>query len=409
MAEGDEIPHFKFWEEPLGLPADEGFGLFQGGPGDCLGPEGRFTLAAKIGHGSTSSVWLARDSKANRHVTVKILNGYTTQLNRENKLRELQVLQRLSAPAVSNARSCARLLDHFYLPGIEDDGEHLCLVTEFGGSLHFVRQQLPDEGYIPLPIAKRILRDVLSALAHIHSLGIAHTDIKPDNILVDLGGVWTGEAIEAWLKSNPPRTYKPMQSLNKMVTSYVTQKFPPPPFTLVQLASSSFKLSDFGSAQIVDAQTTDEIVPFDFRPPEIILGGEWDQSVDIWNFGCVAFHLLTRGTMFAPHPIDIPAGQASAEDVLLFQMVCYTGETFSGELLSRCPRTLEFFNRDGSPKKFEAYINKGMLRCVREGANGMMSEADMRAMAAFLLRCLRLDPKDRATAEELLADPWLHS
>jgi hypothetical protein len=48
-------------EEPLGLPASEGFGYFQGGPGLILGPNSRFKLQAKLGFGTTSSVWLARD------------------------------------------------------------------------------------------------------------------------------------------------------------------------------------------------------------------------------------------------------------------------------------------------------------------------------------------------------------
>lgn len=57
----EEIPHFTFKEEPLGLPASEGYGYFQGGPGDVLGPNGRFKIEAKLGMGTVSSVWLARD------------------------------------------------------------------------------------------------------------------------------------------------------------------------------------------------------------------------------------------------------------------------------------------------------------------------------------------------------------
>ena len=56
-----DIPHFTFSEEPLGLPASEGFGYFQGGPGLTLGPDCRFKLQAKLGFGTMSSVWLARD------------------------------------------------------------------------------------------------------------------------------------------------------------------------------------------------------------------------------------------------------------------------------------------------------------------------------------------------------------
>jgi serine/threonine-protein kinase SRPK3 len=59
--EQQDIPQFTFSEEPLGLPAWEGFGYFQGGPGLTIGPDCRFKLQAKLGFGITSSVWLARD------------------------------------------------------------------------------------------------------------------------------------------------------------------------------------------------------------------------------------------------------------------------------------------------------------------------------------------------------------
>ena len=59
--EQPSVPHFTFAEEPLGLPASEGFGYFQGGPGLILGPANRYKLQAKLGFGTASSVWLARD------------------------------------------------------------------------------------------------------------------------------------------------------------------------------------------------------------------------------------------------------------------------------------------------------------------------------------------------------------
>jgi len=56
--EQPSVPHFTFLEEPLGLPASEGFGYFQG---STLGPANRFKLQAKLGFGTASSVRLARD------------------------------------------------------------------------------------------------------------------------------------------------------------------------------------------------------------------------------------------------------------------------------------------------------------------------------------------------------------
>lgn len=121
--------------------------------------------------------------------------------------------------------------------------------------------------------------------------------------MISLGPQWTPRAIDNWVLENPPRTYPPERSLNKTVSVFLSQSFPPP--TLDELASCNFKLADFSngrssnsllghlrgsyhvSAQFVSDQTTDDITPLGLRPPEVVLGGEWNESVDIWTFGCM--------------------------------------------------------------------------------------------------------------------------
>ena len=40
-------------------------------------------------------------------------------------------------------------------------------------------------------------------------------------------------------------------------------------------------------AQFVSNKTTNNITPLGLRAPEVVLGGEWNESVDIWTFGCM--------------------------------------------------------------------------------------------------------------------------
>ena len=63
--------------------------------------------------------------------------------------------------------------------------------------------------------------------------------------MIGLGRHWTAEAIDSWIRDHPPRTYAPERSLNKTVSAFVSQSFPPP--TLDALPSCTFTLADFSN------------------------------------------------------------------------------------------------------------------------------------------------------------------
>lgn len=181
-------PHFttsEFPEEPLGYSSEIGAGFFQGGPGHAIGPRDRYELQAKLGWGTTSTVWLAKDRHASgeddQHVTIKILAGYATELNKSSIIfRELEIAKMLaSQKAESGRKHVARIQDHFIERGLDkDDGEHLCFVTEFyPGDVQSVQYTLSGKPF-PVPALKKMLNHLAKGLAEIHEHGIAHTGMS---------------------------------------------------------------------------------------------------------------------------------------------------------------------------------------------------------------------------------------
>ena len=60
------------------------------------------------------------------------------------------------------------------------------------------------------------------------------------------------------------------------------------------------KLCDMGNACYIDNHYSDIIQTREYRSPEVILGGEYDQSADIWSLACMLFELVTGDYLFDP-------------------------------------------------------------------------------------------------------------
>jgi TolB-like protein/tRNA A-37 threonylcarbamoyl transferase component Bud32/Flp pilus assembly protein TadD len=138
-------------------------------PGD---PVDRYEIISFIGSGGMGHVYLARDTRLQRKVAIKILAPALA--------RDQHGLRRLEKEA-----HAASALNH----------PNIVTIYEFGqsGALHFIateyvegptlREKL-DAGRLELGAATDIAAQIARALEAAHSAGIVHRDIKPENVLV---------------------------------------------------------------------------------------------------------------------------------------------------------------------------------------------------------------------------------
>lgn len=62
----------------------------------------------------------------------------------------------------------------------------------------------------------------------------------------------------------------------------------------------TMKLCDMGNACYVNKHYSDVIQTREYRSPEVILEGDYNETADIWSLACMVFELITGDYLFDP-------------------------------------------------------------------------------------------------------------
>ena len=162
--------------------------------GQTLGP---YRVLEKLGEGGMGEVYRALDSRLDRIVAIKLLNGSSaaSQGRRERFAREARAVSSLTHPHICT----------LYDVGSQDGIDYLVMEYLEGQTLEMrlLKSPLGLEEVIEYAV------QIADALAHAHGRGVVHRDLKPSNIVLTASGVklvdfglaklreaaWGGEAL----------------------------------------------------------------------------------------------------------------------------------------------------------------------------------------------------------------------
>ncbi|CDK29153.1 unnamed protein product [Kuraishia capsulata CBS 1993] len=229
-------------------------------PGDLFA-NNRFKFQKLLGQGTFGKVVSAVDMRSQSVCAIKIIRAIPKY--REASKIELRVLSTIKKHDPMNRNHCIHLRECFDYRG------HICIVTDLLKVSLF--DFLENNRFFPFPgshiqaIAKQLLRSV----AFLHDLNLIHTDLKPENVLLQ----------------DDSYTKKPFEgrSYRKVLTD-------PCIYTI-----------DFGSAIFSDEYHSVVVSTRHYRAPEIILGIGWSFPCDLWSVGCILVELATGDALFKTH------------------------------------------------------------------------------------------------------------
>ncbi|AVL99398.1 serine/threonine protein kinase [Gordonia iterans] len=154
----------------------------------------QYEIAGAIAHGGMGWIYLAVDHNvSDRPVVLKGLLNSSDSAARAVAIAERQFLASVNDPGIVKIYNFVEYTD-------DEDRQLGYIVMEYVGG-HTLKQLTtgPKGEKINLPIeqAMAYILEVLSAVGHLHQLGLAYNDVKPDNImitsdevkLIDLGAV----------------------------------------------------------------------------------------------------------------------------------------------------------------------------------------------------------------------------
>jgi hypothetical protein len=130
----------------------------------------------QLGAGGMGTVFLGRDPALKRLVAIKVLNP---EFAHDESARKRFEREAEAAAAVAHPHVVS-----IYQVGVLPASQSAYFVMQFIEG-HTLEEEFPPGTPAPVPLARRIIGEVASALAAAHAKGLVHRDIKPANIMID--------------------------------------------------------------------------------------------------------------------------------------------------------------------------------------------------------------------------------
>jgi serine/threonine protein kinase/Tfp pilus assembly protein PilF len=201
---------------------------------------GHYEIIEQIGEGGMGEVYLAKDTRLNRQVALKLLSAHIT----EDKNRASRFRQEAFATSALNHPNIVTI----YEIG-EWQGSHF-IATEFVDGITL--RSLLGKKKTSVGEALDLALQIAGALSTAHGAGIIHRDIKPENIMIRSDGL----------------------------------------VKILDFGIAKYMPSGNGHRALVETEVGEVIGTAAYMSPEQTRGLEIDQRTDIWSLGVILYEMV---------------------------------------------------------------------------------------------------------------------
>ncbi|KAG8810799.1 hypothetical protein FRC17_002779 [Serendipita sp. 399] len=285
------------------------------------------------------------------------------------------------------------------------------ITTVFGTDAHRLCTSSPT-GTLPFYIVGKILSDVITGVDEFHGAGIIHADIKADNIWIQ---ALFNMHIAPIIAAEPPKIAGSLKINEEEYPVLLSQPLESSftwdtPLDMADLIDAV--LGDLGSALLDDQpKPSSEIGAYALRAPESVIGAyeKFGTPLDIWAIGCLTYELLTGKCLFNPKNGD----GYTKDECHIALMLAMTGEQFPMSLIENTDKKDIYFDESADPLTTGNFRKVGLIPTPKETIEELLrmhaslTAMHLRKAASFIRTCISLNPDDRPTSRQLIAQEFM--
>ncbi|KAF2011004.1 kinase-like protein [Aaosphaeria arxii CBS 175.79] len=366
----------------------------------------RYRVIHKLGYGSSSTVWLARDEQSDQNVALKVGES-------KRRTSEVDIITALGRSQsnffnVSGEMMIPTVLDTFKIRG--PNGVHPCYVTTTcGPSLRDLKGEWSADLF-QIDVARALAAQLVLAVELVHAQGIVHGDIHLGNILLHNRPNFNKLPVKQIYK----RFRKPQLQVVSRADGRPNPRGVPShlvtPIWLgkacerITLAEARIQLIDFGDYH--NGLDYMECSLWNSSTPECRFEKPKPPSFpsDVWAMACTIWEIIANFTLFEKY--SYCADDITRDNVEVLGML-------PPEWWSAWGARAESYREDGTPIKkneirtWEARFENSIQKPRNKRGMPLIGAREREAIFNMLRPMLKYRPEDRCTTRQVLESEWM--